>query len=373
MHPLVADAAKALDAAGVRWALLRGEHELADPRGDVDVLIDARRDLGTIERALCALGITAVPQVGAGAHRLVVGHHRPTRRWIEFDLEWDLDFGPQRHFMLNWLAPSLRTRATDAVLARRCRAPELPSLWVLHPDDAFWALLLHVIVDKQTVKDRHADRLVALAGGASEGGPLADVVAAACPPGWDVARIIRSTLDRDWPTLVALGRVLARRSCRGHPVVHRTTALGRGLRRLGRSVWPVLTDRGVVVAVDGGTDASRAALVAGLLAERRLDVRVVHVGHWRVAAWRGRAAARYHRLRGRTAVFDARPPARARRDVVVTFDAWAPLTRDGLADVVAAVWRARCGQDGSDDGAGRRTMRRMPGTSRAATTDCVAR
>ena len=132
----------------MQWALLRGEHDLGDPRGDVDILVDGSRGLSAVERALRPLGIVAVPQLGAGAHRVFVGYHRPTRRWIEFDIEWDLDFGPQLHFTLNWLAPTLRTEAAQAVLARRRRAPDLPGMWVLHPDDAFWALLLHVIVDK---------------------------------------------------------------------------------------------------------------------------------------------------------------------------------------------------------------------------------
>ena len=127
LHPLVAAAAEALEAAGVRWAVLRGEHDLADPHGDVDILVDSSRAVAAVDAALRRLGIVAVPQVGAGAHHLFVGHHRATRRWIEFDVEWDLDFGPQHHFMFNWLAPALRSRAAQTVLSRdagrrTCRA-----------------------------------------------------------------------------------------------------------------------------------------------------------------------------------------------------------------------------------------------------------
>ena len=232
----MARAAEALETAGVTWALLRGEHDLGDPRGDVDILVDSSRELGAVEQALRPLGVVAVPQVGAGAHRLFVGYHRPTRRWIEFDVEWDLDFGPQLHFTLNWLAPALRSGAARAVLARRRRSPDLPGMWVLHPDDAFWALLLHVIIDKATVKEHHADRLVALCADTVPSGPLAEVVAAACPAGWDAERVIGCARARDWPTLVALGRVLTRRSCTRHPVGCRAGALVRGLHRLGRSL-----------------------------------------------------------------------------------------------------------------------------------------
>ena len=334
LHPLVGEAAAALEGAGVRWAILRGEHDLGDPRGDVDILVDGSHTLGAVERALRPLGIVAVPQLGEGAHRLFVGHHRPTRRWIEFDVEWDLDFGPQHHFTFNWLAPALRSWAAQAVLDRRRRSPDLPGLWVLHADDAFWALLLHVIVDKAAVKPHHADRLVVLSDQATSSGPLARVVAAACPDGWDADRVIRCARARDWRCLIALGRVLTRRSCTRHPVAHRAGALARGLHRLGRSLSGVLTTRGVSVAVVGANGAGRSVLVTGLLSEQRLRARLVH----------HRLTAKYHRLRGRTAVFEAcHEDGRNHPDVVIELDPGIPVTREVLADAVAAVWNVRSG------------------------------
>jgi hypothetical protein len=240
-------------------------------------------------------------------------------------------------------------------------------LWVLHPDDAFWALLLHVVVDKAAVKTHHADRLVVLSEHATSSGPLGKVVLAACPTGWDAERIIGCVRARDWSTLIALGRMLTRRACIRNPVGCRAGALVRGLHRLGRSLWSVLAERGVSVAVVGSDGASRSALVAGLLSERRLQAR--HV--------RRRLAARYHRLRGRTVVVDAHPAAPGPEfDVVVTLEPDRPVTRDVLADAVGLVWRARSGHPGGGDDdadAGARTTRTMEGTSAAATTNCVAR
>ena len=68
VHPLVAQACAALDAEGVQWALLRGERDLGDPPGDVDLLIGGHSELHAVRRALRPLGIVAVPQLGAGAH-----------------------------------------------------------------------------------------------------------------------------------------------------------------------------------------------------------------------------------------------------------------------------------------------------------------
>ena len=321
VHPLVAQACAALDAEGVRWALLRGERDLGDPPGDVDLLIGGHSELHAVRRALRPLGIVAVPRLGAGAHEHLWGYHRPTRRWVEFDVEWSLDFGPQLHFTLNWLAPALRTGTTQAVLARRRRAPGLPDLWLLHPDDGFWALLLHVVVDKATVVAQHADHLLELSGHATATSPLAEVVTALCPAGWDAARVIRCAQAGEWPALVGLGRLLARRVAARRPVTHRVLAFGRGLRRLGGALGTALVTRGLCVVILAPDTAGRSALVGELVAGQPLGARHVSLdlgrpprhpvllrsllgaGRRLLLRWR-RLLAACHRLRGRMVVLE---------------------------------------------------------------------
>lgn len=345
-HPLVAAAGEALDDAGVRWALLRGERDLADPRGDVDILVDGPRDLRAVRRALRPLGIVAAPRLGAGAHRHFWGYHRPTDRWIELDVEWALDFGPQRHFALNWLAPALRSGAARAVLDRRRRSPGVPGVRLLHPDDGFWALLLHVIVDKAAVPARHAERLVELSVHATAGSPLATVVTATCPPGWDAGRVIGCVRGGDWPALLELGDVLRRRAYARRPVTHRARALVRGLRRLGLALGPALVSRGITVEVVGPDGTGRSAVSAGLVREQPLGARLVPPGR------RGRLVVRFHRLRGRTVVLDRpdtdRRATGPRPDLVIVVDPPDPPVQgrrpqDVLADATAVVWAARTG------------------------------
>ena len=63
-----------------------------------------------------------------------------------------------------------------------------------------------------------------------------------------------------------------------------------------------------------------------------------------------------------------------RPDVVIVVEPRSPVTRDVLADAVAAVWRARSGYTaGCELRTGARVMRTMPGTSTTATTNWVAR
>ena len=48
---------------------------------------------------------------GAGSHRAFLGYHRPSHRWIELDLQWELEYGRQATFLVNWALPALRTPA----------------------------------------------------------------------------------------------------------------------------------------------------------------------------------------------------------------------------------------------------------------------
>ena len=72
VHPALLRAFAALDGAGVAWCLLRGEARLADPSGDVDLLV-APADLPRLDAVLATAGFLPVPGVGKGAHRGYVG------------------------------------------------------------------------------------------------------------------------------------------------------------------------------------------------------------------------------------------------------------------------------------------------------------
>ena len=183
----VAKALPALDAAGVRWCLLRGADQLHRPDGDVDVLVDRRahRDLPAL---LANAGFSPTRAWGYGPHRFFVD-----RAGLKLDVVSELAFG--RH-------QELPTRSADAVLMRRVRDH---ALWLPAPADAFWALLLHVLLDRGWVRPRRARELVTLAprarGAAS---PLADVVAAACPAGWDPPRMVDTAAAGSFDELLAL-------------------------------------------------------------------------------------------------------------------------------------------------------------------------
>src|SRR3978361_356158 len=118
VHPALRRVFAALDEAGITWCLLRGEAALAHPTGDVDLLV-ATEDLDRLDEVLPAEGFLHVP--ARGAHHSFVGYDAATSRFLDCGGGSDVDAGPSGHPAVNWLRPTLRTGAAQALLANRCR------------------------------------------------------------------------------------------------------------------------------------------------------------------------------------------------------------------------------------------------------------
>jgi thymidylate kinase len=310
-HPLLREAFAALDRAGVDWCVLRGELGLAYPRGDVDLLVSPS-DREDALAALRTAGFVRLPAYGRGSHCFLHAYHCPTARWIELDIVTELAYGP---------AFSLVTGAEDGCLRRRQRAGVVA---VLAPDDRFWTLLLHCVLDKRAVETHHAQRLEALAKLALPEGPLASFVAARSPAGWSARRILRAARSRDWQALVDLYPHLVRSSTRAHPgSVAARIARQRVLRLAEKpAVWR--SRRGLSVALLGPDGAGKTTLAREVAQSFCFPGTTAYMGLWqgegeaRLILWRACArvllrpaasvrrylAARLAQERGRLVVFD---------------------------------------------------------------------
>jgi hypothetical protein len=104
------------------------------------------------------------------------------------------------------------------------------------PADGFWALLLHVLLDRGRIR---ADRALELQGLVADArgieSPLRSVMVAACPSGWDSERVLDAVERGAWDELQTLAIALrvgwpgssrALRAC--------TVAVRRNLRRADR-------------------------------------------------------------------------------------------------------------------------------------------
>jgi len=121
----------------------------------------------------------------------------------------------------------LRTPAGSSVLDRRRRDGSIvrPA-----PDDAFWALLLHVLLDRGYVSDEYARQLQARATATrGTGSPLRRMIDDACPPGWDTARIADAVAAGRFESVLAIAPALRA----GWPGTRRPAVAARAFVRRG--------------------------------------------------------------------------------------------------------------------------------------------
>jgi thymidylate kinase len=247
VHPSLAGASRALDAAGVRWCLLRDEDGLEAPEGDVDLLV-AAADLPAVLEAALGCGFVALRTWGRGTHRFLVGYDAPSDDWVRLDVVTDLRFGQDLELSLP---------GAEGCLDRRVPAG---GAWALAPHDAFWLLLLHVLLDGGRADGRRRARLEQLARAEVAGSPIARTLARACP-GVDLGALVEGVRTARWDALQGkeLREGLARRSrirstwrSAANPVLRKATRL------------VLLRERGMTVALVGPDGVGKSTLTEGI-------------------------------------------------------------------------------------------------------------
>jgi thymidylate kinase len=294
-----------LDGAGVRWCLLRADGRLPDR--DVDLLV-ARADLPRAAAVLRACGTVPLASYGRGSHRFFLGFDPGTGSFVEFDVVSELAFG--RHFVL-------ASRAEDACLDGRRREG---AAWVLRQEDEFWALLLHCMLDKRGVGERHAQRLAELAGSASLDSPLARALP-------DRAGLLEGVLAAAragaWATVTRNGDAILRRWRREHPFEVAGRFVRGWLLRTVERPLQAWSRRGLSVALLGPDGAGKSTLAQGVEQSFCFPVRRVYMGLWQrretvsgahrvvlevalrpLVVWRRYLASLGHRAIGRLVIFD---------------------------------------------------------------------
>lgn len=311
-------AGAALDAAGVRWCLLRAP---AAGGQEYDLLVDPEA-VRPAAAALTRVGLVPLPSLGRGSHRFFLGYDPSSHAWLELDIVTELAYGP---------GYCLPIAGAGACLDRRQAAGGTRRL---APEDEFWTLLLHRLLDKGGVDEPSAGRLRELAAAPVAGSPLATPVAALLPPRWTVATVAALASSEDIGQLEALARAMLHRGVRRAPTATAARAARAVLGRALEKPAQLRSRRGVTVALLGPDGSGKSATARAVCAGFYLPARVVYLGLWadetggrlrwamRVALRPLRARwtyvrGRLHCLRGRLVVFDRYP-----------YDALVPASRE---------------------------------------------
>lgn len=292
------------DSAGIRWCLLRPAATSAD---DVDLLV-ARPDWNTARKVAMEHGFVPLSTLGRGSHRFLVGYDPASDGWAQLDAVLDLRFGPGQE---------LRLPGAAACLARRVREGEV---FVPAPADAFWALLLHVLLDEGRIAESHRARLQELAAGPVIGGPLASEALRACPD-LDGERLVDDVRSGRWDEVMSAASRLRSGLAGGDRARSVLTAVVSPVLRKATRVF-LLRSRGMTVALVGPDGVGKSSLTAALASRFAFPVVSVYMGlHGdasgarngerpmplpaRIARhWMRYLRGQVHRWRGRLVVFD---------------------------------------------------------------------
>ena len=301
----IATAGRALEHAGIAWAILRLTFDPNRPLGDVDVLVEP----AGIDRAadvLRGLDFIRLPWTD-GSSRGVLRYDAANDGWLWLDLQDQLVFGGRR----------LSEATVREVLARRRRAADLA---LLDPGDEFWVILARTLLEGRSLEGRHRDRLTVL---------VEDVPDDAAP----IARWIDEIRQR--PGLAARSRELVaegswtalRELGPGRPAGRPARAAGRRLRAIAHALPRLLTPRGrraPSVALLGPDGAGKSTLALTLEDRYPFATRRIYMGvgpppgtprkRFLLAAsasaaglllqWWRFLTGRYHQYRGRLVIFD---------------------------------------------------------------------
>ena len=187
----------ALDRAGVKHCLLRPlPRWKTKDDGDIDALVAP----GALERAVAEgvrSGYSVVPGRRQGRHLLLYDPVLPGWLWVH--LVDELSFGPRYR---------LQTLAAEGCLARAVEEDGLPRL---RPADEFWVTLLHCLLDKGRIPERHRSRLGVLGGAARPDDPIATLLVSVCPPACSPETLATAAVRGDWALLERLAPVLLER------------------------------------------------------------------------------------------------------------------------------------------------------------------
>ncbi|MFQ5636900.1 MAG: hypothetical protein ACE5IR_02760 [bacterium] len=344
-----------LNSAKIDYCLLRGFEELFTTTGFLEIDLLVKTDhLQQFSRVVAQLGFAPLPSWGHAPHSFFVAFDKERSDWIKLDVVTALSYGtPVRRFRFHVLEKCLQQKLNSQDIAR------------LAPEHEFITLLLHCLLDKETIRQAHRNRLR----------ELLTIISTDKRKRKRMPKLIRSSFfsiynwdeicivieQEDWQVFLDKRSALRRRFFLQQPFssLYRDVS-ARLVRRL-RPVFFALRRRGDAVALLAPDGAGKSTLAGELVKDRMLKARLVYMGgniaarniglpttrwlHRRVKALNGKASrspvgmlwkglnfgnklleqwfrsctAHYYLLRGRTVIFDR-----------YIYDSWVHKKKNGL-------------------------------------------
>lgn len=278
-HPLLQVLFSRLCAAEIVWSVLYQAPRRDGLTHDITLLVDAKH-VNQVWQLAQEQGLMQVPGGTSRLGHQFLAYDEPTEQCIRLQVVGQLAFGPHGCF---------KTGAAVECLSRRQRHA---SVFVLAPDDAFWTLLLHYLLDTGRIEPDAREALQRLVAAARSAGTLARIVGRLEPTGAE--QFIAYVRRGDWAALEQHAPRLAAAWWRQNPWSTRRRLL---VNRVAAGV-ALLSDlrraRGLSLAVLGPDGAGKSTIAEGIAEHFCLPVKTVYMGLWQRRATIGR----YRRLPG---------------------------------------------------------------------------
>jgi thymidylate kinase len=267
IHAQIEAAFRVLDEAGVNWLLFRGEERMQMPTGDIDLLI-APHDLEATDKVLATLGFSRQGSALLVTRRAYVAYVAEDDLWLRFDVVTRVAFGELLEF---------DTSTAEALLAAKRR---VGALFLPAPNDGFWHLLLHYMLDRGDIPLPWREILQERANEADAVGPLAAFLDA-LPGDATSPRVLSAVRVADWSSIQVMFSGIRLAWLRSQSPTGRVR-LGahRLLSRLGLGQWTSFRP-GLSVAVLGPDGAGKTTLAQGLRDNLAIPTRYVYMGLWK--------------------------------------------------------------------------------------------
>lgn len=311
IHPTIASAFRALDAAGLPWVLLRGEDDLVRPHGDVDILV-ADGQLPQLDALLADAGFRRVVAPGHGSHLFYFSYDPKEDLWLKLDIVSEISFGPFQQWHTLLAAGCLRRRIRNGLL------------WLPATTEQAWLQLLHIMLDKGGAVRQGRMETVRVAGAlASTDDVIAAYVDREVGPG-TAAQLLKLVRSGSVDDFRGPARRMASALTRNAPLRTRVTAVKNKVLRLISPTLPGRFSRGLVVGLMGPEGAVKTTLLCRLGEGFPVPGRYVPWGKGESGRWDawltripggrpgrqvlgqlcGALAAEYHYRRGRLVLVD---------------------------------------------------------------------
>jgi thymidylate kinase len=287
---------EALDGAQVEWSLLRLPRDVELPPGDVDLLVRPEH-LPAFDSAVRDAGFVGLPGWQEAPSYLYLALDPAAARFLVLDVTDRISFGPHGE---------ISTGFAPGVLARKVRegAVVTPS-----PDDAFWLLLLHCLLDKGAVPPHYRARLTAAAPHARLDTEIPQAVDARGGSSLHSRALRDAVIGADWDALAGLSGELSTAWRRSVPLPARLHLVLTRVRRAAARPTLLFRRRGLSVALLGPNGAGKSTLAEGIAGVFPLPVARVYMGLWKDED------------------LDASPPAQLLAAAARPFRAWARVLR----------------------------------------------